>query len=715
EEIAKIDEPEDTESDEGDDEATESDRKSEDEETREHEEESFDPISRTPEDNEDDNNDEEDQGLRLSEEERMQEEEEADELYRDVNINQGRGLQVSQNIENSHVTLTPVHPDGLQESSSVSSFVTSMLNPTSDAGVESIFMTASSLIVSLQTPTPIMTPSTIATITTSSDAPIPPTIIPSIILENLPTFDSVFRFDERLKSLETTFSEYRQTNSFVDVTDRLQDSFQRENDEFLCNIDENMKKIIKGQVKSQVKEQVLRILPRIEESVNATLEAEVLTRSSHSSRTSYAIAADLSEIELKKILIEKMEGNKREDDDQEGPSARSDQGSKRRREGAEHASVSTPSETATESAGRFTTGGTYADYLSDGKEEGTRQEEEESFDPIPRTPEGSEDEGNDKEDQDLRLSEEARIQEEEEADELYRDVDINQGRGLQVSQNIKDSHVTLTLVHPDGLQESSSVSSFVTSMLNPSNDAGVESIFTTASSPIAEVLTRSSHSSRTSYAVAADLSEMELKKILIEKMEGNKSIQRSDEQRNLYKVLVKAYDADKTILDTYGESTILKRRREDDDQEGPSAGSDRGSKRRREGGEHASSSTPSETATGSAEDQPIVQTSQHPELFSQPRRPPTLDRDWNKTLPAAQGNAQSWIRELASVDTLTPELLAGPTFELMRGSCNSLTEIEYHLKEVYKVTTDQLDWVNPEGQQYPHNMLQPLPLISSNK
>nr|GFC65665.1 hypothetical protein [Tanacetum cinerariifolium] len=54
-----------------------------------------------------------------------------------------------------------------------------------------------------------------------------------------------------------------------------------------------------------------------------------------------------------------------------------------------------------------------------------------------------------------------------------------------------------------------------------------------------------------------------------------------DEQRNLYKALVEAYDADKAILDTYGESTILKRRREDDDQEGPSAGSDRGSKRQK--------------------------------------------------------------------------------------------------------------------------------------
>nr|GFC25907.1 hypothetical protein [Tanacetum cinerariifolium] len=56
--------------------------------------------------------------------------------------------------------------------------------------------------------------------------------------------------------------------------------------------------------------QVTRILPRIEESVNAQLEAKVLTRSSHSSRTLYDVAADLSEMELKKILIDKMEGNK---------------------------------------------------------------------------------------------------------------------------------------------------------------------------------------------------------------------------------------------------------------------------------------------------------------------------------------------------------------------------------------------------------------------
>nr|GFA85776.1 hypothetical protein [Tanacetum cinerariifolium] len=173
-----------------------------------------------------------------------------------------------------------------------------------------------------------------------------------------------------------------------------------------------------------------------------------------------------------------------------------------------------------------------------------------------------------------------------------------------------------------------------------------------------EVLTRSSHSSRTSYAVAANLSEMKLKKILIEKMEGNKSIQEDVRMMMIRK--------DPPLDQTRG----------------------------------------------------LRDEEKHPEWFPLSKKPPTLDRDWNKTLPAVQGSAQTWISELAKqadsrssfnglldtpidfsnfiinrlgVDTLTPELLAGPTYELMRGSCNSLTELEYHLEEVYKATMDQLD------------------------
>nr|GFA53202.1 hypothetical protein [Tanacetum cinerariifolium] len=469
------------ESDKGGDEVSESKGKSDEEETWQGEEESFDLILRTPEGSEDEGNDDEDQDLRLSEEARIQEEEEADELYRDVNINQGRGLQLSQNIEDSHVTLTLVYPDGLQESSSVRSFVTSMLNLISDAGVESIFTTTSSPIVSLQTRTPIMTPSTIATITTSSDAPIPSTKIPSTILENLHTFNSAFLFDERLRSLETSFSEYRQTIPFVNVV-----SVILENDEFLRNIDENIKKIIKGQVKNQVKEQVSRILPRIKESVNATLEAEVLTRSSHSSRTSYAVAADLSELELKKILIEKME--------------------------------------------------------------------------------------------------------------------------------------------------------------------------------------------------------------------GNKSIQRSDEQQNHYKALVEAYDADKAILETDGESTILK----------CTSGSQ---SRQLSTSESAFTEEPMQTTCQMEEPLHLVfETGNAQSWISVLARKIDARSSFNELLDTPL-DFSNFIMNRLGVDTLTSKLLASPTYELMRGSCNSLSELEYHLQEVYKATMDQLDWINPEGQQYPHNLLQPLPLI----
>nr|GEV95305.1 hypothetical protein [Tanacetum cinerariifolium] len=193
----------------------------------------------------------------------------------------------TQEIKDSHVTLTSVNPDGQQQSSSVSSkFVTSMLNPTPDAGMESIFKTTSQMDV--QTPTsvaplpesaPTITCSTIATITTTQQAPTPPTTAPSTLLQDLPNFGSLFRFDNRLNTLEASVYEFMQTNQFVGPLSSIPGIAQAKNDEFLKTIDENMQKIIKEQVKEQVK-------------------------------TSYTVAADLSEMELKKILIEKMEGNK---------------------------------------------------------------------------------------------------------------------------------------------------------------------------------------------------------------------------------------------------------------------------------------------------------------------------------------------------------------------------------------------------------------------
>nr|GEX98109.1 hypothetical protein [Tanacetum cinerariifolium] len=338
-------------------------------------------------DTDEEGNDDENLGLNVGSEEGQDAEDDEDELYRDVNINlEGRVVQMAdvhttKEFKDTNVTLTPVNPYGQQQSSNYSG--------------------------SLTLSAPTFNPSTIPTISTVPQALTPPTTASSTLLQDLPNFGSLFGFNHRLKTFEANFSEFVQTNQFAGSvssilgivqrymdqrmneavkvavqiqSDRLRDEAQAENEEFVKNLDENIQKTIKEQVKEQVKVQVSKILPKIEKTVNEHLEVEVLTRSSNSSKTSYIVTADLSEMELKKILIEKMESDKsihrsdeqrnlykalveayesdkiildtygdivtlkrRRDDDadkDEEPSVGSDSGFKRRREGKEPESTS---------------------------------------------------------------------------------------------------------------------------------------------------------------------------------------------------------------------------------------------------------------------------------------------------------------------------------------------------------------------------------------
>ncbi|GJX17019.1 hypothetical protein Tco_0217851 [Tanacetum coccineum] len=160
---------------------------------------------------------------------------------------------------------------------------------------------------------------------------------------------------------------------------------------------------------------------------------------------------------------------------------------------------------------------------------------------------------------------------------------------------------------------------------------------------------------KTSHAVAANLSELELKKILIDKMEANKSISRPRDEAN-------------------------------DDQE-PSAGTDRGSKRRRSGKEPESTSAPRETTaektttgskthkqsasqsalvektmqstdvfeapahqefeTGDHDEQAEEEVHHLPDWFQQPKRLPSPDHAWNKSVPAIHESIQPWLSNLA--------------------------------------------------------------------
>ncbi|GJR13458.1 hypothetical protein Tco_0796110 [Tanacetum coccineum] len=87
--------------------------------------------------------------------------------------------------------------------------------------------------------------------------------------------------------------------------DRIQEESTTANQQFLDSIDDGIKKIIKEQVKKEVS----KVIPKVEKLVIDQLESEVLVRSSKEANTSHAVAANLLELELKKILIDKMEAN----------------------------------------------------------------------------------------------------------------------------------------------------------------------------------------------------------------------------------------------------------------------------------------------------------------------------------------------------------------------------------------------------------------------
>ncbi|GKA55985.1 hypothetical protein Tco_0755057 [Tanacetum coccineum] len=80
---------------------------------------------------------------------------------------------------------------------------------------------------------------------------------------------------------------------------------------------------------------------------------------------------------------------------------------------------------------------------------------------------------------------------------------------------------------------------------------------------------------------AASLTKFELKKIMLDKLEKSKSYRAAEQHRDLYDALVKSYQVDKDLFDSYGKVYSLKRGHEDKDKdEDPPAGSDQGLKKR---------------------------------------------------------------------------------------------------------------------------------------
>nr|GEW99172.1 hypothetical protein [Tanacetum cinerariifolium] len=143
---------------------------------------------------------------------------------------------------------------------------------------------------------------------------------------------------------------------------------------------------------------------------------------------------------------------------------------------------------------------------------------------------------------------------------------------------------------------------------------------------------------------------------------------------------------------------------------------------------------------GNKEDQPSVKTGPKHDWFKKPKRPSNPDPVWNDGKSIDFKPPQTWINKIAQtekppltfdemirtpidfsayvmnnlkIDNLTQEILVGPAFNLLKGTCKSFVKLEYNFKECYKAITDRLDWNNPEGHEYPFDLSKPLPLIEA--
>ncbi|GKC00878.1 hypothetical protein Tco_0987014 [Tanacetum coccineum] len=235
----------------------------------------------------------------------------------------------------------------------------------------------------------------------------------------------------------------------------------------------------------------------------------------------------------------------------------------------------------------------------------------------------------------------------------------------------------------------------------------------------AAVLARSSSQPKSTYEAAASLFEFELTKILIDNMEKNKSYDKANYKKELY-----------------GEVFTLKRSRDNKNKDqDPSARSDRGTKRRKSSKEAKSSKDSRSKENKSLSTSKDASHSQHKpsgksayaeetshtvddsgaDWFKKPERPPIPDPDWNKRQCVDFRPLQTWISKVArakehttsfdelintpidfsafilnrlNINDLTQAILVGLTFDLLKGTCKSLTELEYHLEECSKAITE---------------------------
>nr|GFA25172.1 hypothetical protein [Tanacetum cinerariifolium] len=179
-------------------------------------------------------------------------------------------------------------------------------------------------------------------------------------------------------------------------------------------------------------------------------------------------------------------------------------------------------------------------------------------------------------------------------------------------------------------------------------------------------LEKASSQPQSTYEAAATLTEFELKKILIDKMNTSKSYLTAPEHQECYDGIIKSYNLDKDFFSSYDVYLLKRSRKDKDKNEGSSAGSDQGFKKRKTAKpqnqpQNVQSEVPEFEVVdtympqnqggnmGNDDDEPRKESASKRDWFTKPTRPqePT-DPDWNIGKTPKKGQTQSWLMTLVA-------------------------------------------------------------------
>ncbi|GJU52984.1 hypothetical protein Tco_1226698 [Tanacetum coccineum] len=171
------------------------------------------------------------------------------------------------------------------------------------------------------------------------------------------------------------------------------------------------------------------------------------------------------------------------------------------------------------------------------------------------------------------------------------------------------------------------------------------------------VLSKSSSQPQSTYEAAALLTEFELKKILLDKMQKSKTYRGAKEHEELYDGLVKYDKLDKDLFESYWKTS-----KDTEPSKGPKS----------------KESKTSSSKGNKSQPKSFGKSAQAKELVFE---------DADTEMPQNQGSDlgnTAYVMNHLKIDNLTQDHLVGPVFNLLKGTCRSRVELENNIEECYK-------------------------------